>query len=187
MVSIESPSTRSSVAAFRHSINSLEGGKADEAFSKHADEDYYVVPSDDQHPAYRCSGAGFFKAETPWLFLESISYTCDLYVVAVDLKWTMVFTHEIDCGPYYARYDGSRRATLRSDRPRPWVSLAASVAEMTLDERPIGECQFMPNSEGIFLLKQYNNWKIVSSWFWLGRVWGYEKIQGVKEKKVICR
>ena len=58
---------------------------------------FFVLPHLDDEPGYRCT--------TP--SLPSLP-GLDAYVVDQDFTWTMVFTHEDRCGPYFTTEEWSR-------------------------------------------------------------------------------
>ena len=79
-----------------------KGGAAVAAYREVEEREYCVLLQDRLPAAYRCRSD---------VLPDAGSLGIDMYVVAVDCSWTMVFTHEgpevssMALGPYFARRD----------------------------------------------------------------------------------
>ena len=81
--------------AFSYNFSrALTGAEALAAYGAQQATEYAVIPEDEDLPAYRCRG--HFLPDFSALFL-------DAYIFDASYIWTMVFTHEDECGPYFSR------------------------------------------------------------------------------------
>ena len=79
--------------AFSHGFTrSLKGARALDAYSRTIAPEFVVTPHYPEEIAFRCQGGQ----------LPSYSgFGVDRYAFDLECTWTMVFTHEAECGPYY--------------------------------------------------------------------------------------
>lgn len=90
--------------AFSYSlVHSVDGDEARQAYQRESCTDFYVLPHMDEGKGYKCQ-----SSTLPQFSRKSI----DVYICPLDLKWTMVYTHEDDwCGPYFTRREWADRET----------------------------------------------------------------------------
>ena len=89
--------------AFSYSmVHSLKGEDARQAYRQESCRAFYVLPHMDEGPGYKC------QAKTlPVIDGEHI----DAYICPLSFGWTMVYTHESECGPYFTRSEWAERQT----------------------------------------------------------------------------
>ena len=77
--------------------------KAEVEFNKVLPERFVIAWSRDDIPAYYCNCSQAPQAEVFTYLLTNLLKLEDIYLFDLDVTWTMVFVHEEDFGPFFAR------------------------------------------------------------------------------------
>ena len=80
----------------------LAGSRAETAYNAEAAEEFILLVSNVDSFGYSCNGRILIPVADLKLLRQQSSQPIDFYVFPPDLRWTLVVTHEADCGPYFA-------------------------------------------------------------------------------------
>lgn len=82
--------------------DSISGSRAELAYKNESPIEFILLISNRESVAYSCKGEVPPSVEDLNLLLQQSSEPVDFYVFPFDLSWTLVMTHEVGCGPYFA-------------------------------------------------------------------------------------
>jgi len=89
--------------AFSYSmVHALKGEDARQAYRQESCRAFYVLPHMDEGLGYKCQANMLPVLEGKYI---------DAYVCPLSFGWTMVYTHESECGPYFTRAEWAERQT----------------------------------------------------------------------------
>ncbi len=80
----------------------LRGARAEEVFNQKSADKCFLVTSHRDIPAYLCNKGEGLNAGIFIELLSSLPGLIDFYIFPIDYKWTMVFVHEPNMGPFFA-------------------------------------------------------------------------------------